>query len=111
MSIRYADIFDRAAIDVATPTLYLDQSAWVRLAQGARGKNVEFEELLAVLASRIEGGELRVVLSATNYLELWHRIDGESRRRVADVMARLSGYVTVAPIEKGTAAAFVDSSV
>ena len=100
MSIRYADIFDRAAIDVATPTLYLDQSAWVRLAQGARGKNVEFEELLAVLASRIEGGELRVVLSATNYLELWHRIDGESRRRVADVMARLSGYVTVAPIEK-----------
>ncbi|PZE28382.1 hypothetical protein [Curtobacterium sp. MCLR17_042] len=100
MSISLPTVFDSATIGTATPTLFLDQSAWVRLAQGARGKNVEFEELRTALESRIEGGELCIALSATNYLELWHRIDGESRRDVADVMARLSGYVTVAPIEK-----------
>lgn len=100
MSASLPTVFDTATIDSAPPTLFLDQSAWVRLAQGARGKNVEFEELRTMLEPRIEGGELRIALSATNYLALWHRIDGESRRSVADVMARLSGYVTVAPIEK-----------
>lgn len=73
---------------------------WVELARARLGQGhyagTDTEALLHHLVAR---GVLLPVLSATNYLEIWHRARWRSRHAVAQVMRDVTGYRSVAPID------------
>ncbi|PZF02832.1 hypothetical protein DEJ01_09915 [Curtobacterium sp. MCLR17_040] len=84
--------------------LYLDQSAWVRLARAASGKEPSFVVVLDALRAAKADGSLHIALGSLNYLELWHRAAASSRSDLAAVMAELTGYVSLAPVHRLAAA-------
>lgn len=76
--------------------VYLDQNHWVGL---LRPHN---KELMEILISAKEDGHAIFPLSATHYLETWHRSEWRSRHALASVMRELSDWATLAPIHKIT---------
>ncbi|MCU1497591.1 MAG: hypothetical protein JWM47_1544 [Acidimicrobiales bacterium] len=82
------------------PKVYLDQNHWVNLARAASSPHSpeSHRQALQVLRNGVDGCMFEVVLSATNYLELWHRNRWSSRHDIAKLMAELSGFRSIAPI-------------
>jgi hypothetical protein len=82
------------------PTIvYLDQNAWVnllRISHLTPGSGSTYEEFKIAQAA----GRAIFPLSATHYLETWHRSDWESRYNLAAIMHDLSNFYTLAPIQR-----------
>lgn len=80
--------------------VYLDQNKWVQLLvkdqQALPGSGSNYDALRKLK----EDEEVTFPLSATHYLETWHRSNWESRWALASVMHDLSGFFTLAPIQK-----------
>lgn len=73
--------------------IYIDQNHWVGLLrEDVRGAS---ERLRAAASS----GQAIIPLSATHYLETWHRSQWRSRHVLAAVMQDISGWTTIAPIQ------------
>lgn len=79
---------------------YLDQNKWVQLLVNGQKEYPESGSNYDVLRRLKEGGDVVFPLSATHYLETFHRSDWESRWALASVMCDLSDFCTVAPIQK-----------
>jgi hypothetical protein len=84
----------------ALPVLYLDQSAWVRLARAEMGTEPAFVPLLSTLKRAREEQRVVIALGGLNYLELWHRRGADSRKALSRTMANLTGYATLAPVHR-----------
>lgn len=83
---------------IASPlTVYLDQNKWIELARAARSPSAHpaRHDIFMRLAFRSWAREVLIPLSATNYIEVWHRHDWRSRYRLAQVMRDLSQYCTL----------------
>lgn len=89
-----------ATVQVSRTDAFLDTNVWVDAAKGLQDDPDTWWPLLDRLQSTVEDGRLRVPLSATHYLELWHRRDHDSRRQVATVMRDLSNYAAISPIQR-----------
>ncbi|GAA4483685.1 hypothetical protein GCM10023191_005670 [Actinoallomurus oryzae] len=76
--------------------VYLDQNKWIELLR-AKGDSPA-RETLSLLSESISREVIVCPLSASHYLETWHRSDWESRHRLAGLMRDLSGYAAIAPI-------------
>jgi hypothetical protein len=87
---------------VRRPTVvYLDMNVWVTLAKGLKKQDSVSEDRVAGLRTAVEAGRAMIPLTTSHYLELWHRTGQESREDVGRLMAQLSGYATLAPIQRG----------
>ena len=75
--------------------LYLDMNVWVDMARGCAGSDSAWPGIRARLTQATQDGQLVVPLSPAHYLELWHRRDNASRRRVAELMRDVTGYATI----------------
>lgn len=75
--------------------LYLDMNVWVDMARGCAGSDSAWVDTRAQLIQATQDGQLVVPLSPAHYLELWHRRDNASRRRVAELMRDVTGYATI----------------
>lgn len=76
----------------------------MNLAKASRTGTPQGEDVLPALSRRVESGSARIVLSAANYLETWHRRDWRSRHALAGVMRDLTAYRTIAPIQRASIA-------
>lgn len=75
--------------------LYLDMNCWVQMARGLHTQDARCTEVVSALQDAVQAGTLTVPLSASHYLELWHRAETASRERVGALMRDLSGYATL----------------
>ena len=83
-------------------SIYLDQNKWVELlranSEGGQ-QSGDARRVLERLREGLAGGELVVPLSSAHYLEIWHRSNWESRRRLAELMVEISRYHTILPVQ------------
>jgi hypothetical protein len=80
--------------------VYLDQHVWIGLLRGSRDGDPVAMAALSALRSAREDGQIEVPLSTSHYLETWHRKSLRSRHELAALMRDLSGYRTLAPLQK-----------
>jgi hypothetical protein len=80
--------------------VYFDMNVWVTLARGLKARDSAAEETVAALREAVESGSATIPLTTAHYLELWHRTDQTSREDIGRLMARLSGYQALAPIQR-----------
>jgi hypothetical protein len=100
--------------------VYLDQKDWINLSRANRGlKSGEpFIEALRVARAAVSDGTVSFPLSEVHYMEVYRRRDWKSRHRLADLMAELSRFNTIAPpqaivpaeIDLALAASFPDKA-
>jgi hypothetical protein len=78
--------------------VYLDQNHWIYLAKAASGhpEGAPFEHCLELLKEAVSRGLVVVPLSATHYMELAIVMDVRQRADVANVMAEISRFRTLA---------------
>ena len=81
--------------------IYMDQFAWVWLAQQRAASGDEDQHWQRLKVLRNEGNAI-FVLSAANYLETWHRRDPSSRHALARAMRDLTDYMSISPVQKVT---------
>src|SRR5205823_2468539 len=81
-------------------SIYLDQLHWIHLAQAHTGhKDGErYKEVSEYLLGRKDAGKIVCALSLTHYMELSATGSYRQRTDVATVMAKLSGFRTIAPM-------------
>ncbi|MEV7450644.1 hypothetical protein [Streptomyces nigra] len=79
---------------------YLDQNKWVQLLAKEQSTYPGSGSNYDVLRGPKEAGRVVFPLSATHYLETWHRSDWESRYALASVMFDLSDFCAIAPLQK-----------
>src|SRR5260370_6358376 len=79
--------------------VYMDQFAWVRLAQERAASSDGGPDWPRLKALHDEGNAI-FVLSAANYLETWHRRDPSSRHAVARTMRDLTDYRCISPVQR-----------
>jgi hypothetical protein len=82
-------------LQIAGRVLYLDMNVWVDMARGCSKSEPAWIQLRDRLLEATSSGQLVVPLSPAHYLELWHRRDDKSRRKVAELMRDITRYVTV----------------
>jgi len=100
--------------------VYLDQKDWINLSRANRGlKSGEpFTEALRVARAAVSDGIVSFPLSEVHYMEVYRRRDWKSRHRLADLMAELSRFDTIAPpqavvpaeIDRALAVSFPDKT-
>lgn len=78
-----------------TRYLYLDMTCWVQMARGLQTKDARWTEAATALECAARAGTITIPLSASNYLELWHRSNTASREQIGSLMRDLSGYATL----------------
>src|SRR6266568_2876918 len=81
-------------------SIYLDQLHWIHLAQAHTGhKNGErYKETYQYLLDQRKANKIICPLSLTHYMELSATGSYRQRTDVAEVMATLSGFRTIAPM-------------
>ncbi|MFB4264608.1 hypothetical protein [Nonomuraea sp. GTA35] len=80
--------------------IYLDQNKWVELLrEQKRNPSGPLASIVPTLQAAVADGKIMVPLSATHYLETWHRADWESRFKLATLMRSISRYATLAPVQ------------
>jgi hypothetical protein len=79
---------------------YLDQNKWVQLLVKDHATYPGSGSLYDSLRKLKEAGDVIFPLSATHYLETWHRSNWESRWALSAVMHDLSDFVAVAPVQR-----------
>jgi hypothetical protein len=79
--------------------IYLDQKDWINLSRANQGlaSGEDFKDALLVARSGVEQGLASFPLSLIHYMETYHRNDWKSRYDLADIMAELSRFHTIAP--------------
>src|SRR5881396_2551914 len=79
--------------------VYLDQWVWVTMARAFQDDKPSAEEVdaLALAQSAVELGLASFPLSFFHYSETYTARDADRRRRLADVMADVSKFQTIAP--------------
>lgn len=82
------------------PVIYLDMNVWVQMAIGAKRADPRWIGVRDSLMAAVSSGSASVPLSASHYLELWHRGDATSRMEVARLMRDVSGYATLKPVQQ-----------
>lgn len=80
--------------------VYFDMNIWVEMARGIHGAEPRWEQVVHDLRIAVASGLVVIPLSATHYLELWHRRDEASREHVGVLMRDLSGYATLSAIHR-----------
>jgi hypothetical protein len=80
--------------------VYLDQHIWIGLLRGSRDDDPVAIAALSALRAALNDGLVVVPLSAAHYLETWNRKSEKSRHELAALMRDLSGYKTMAPLQK-----------
>jgi len=78
--------------------IYLDQNIWVQLLRGIASGDASATRVRDLLVELRTRGDIRVPLSASHYLESWHRRSERSRHALAGLMRDISGYDTLAPV-------------
>jgi hypothetical protein len=78
--------------------VYLDQKDWINLSRANQGlpSGAKFADALLVARAGVAQGLTSFPLSLIHYMETYHRNDWKSRFDVADVMAELSHFHTIA---------------
>jgi hypothetical protein len=76
--------------------VYLDMNLWVALARGCGQGDRQCEKTRRGLVEAVASGTLVAPLSASHYLELWHRRDRRSREEVGALMREVSDFATLA---------------
>lgn len=79
---------------------YWDTNIWVDLAKRLNEEPEAWRPVLTDFVEARDTGRLEVALTATQYLELWHRRAFESRERVGSVMKEISNYAALSPIQR-----------
>lgn len=79
--------------------VYLDQNIWVALLRGCQSGDRTAEKLKRRLIELREAGHAAIPLSASHYLETWHRRDTGSRHALAGLMRDVTAYATLAPVD------------
>jgi hypothetical protein len=81
--------------------IYLDQNKWIDLKRAKEhphdGRYQPGHDILAIGLEGVRQGRLAFPLSIIHYMETSNRGDPESRHALADVMAELSSFRTIAP--------------
>ncbi|WP_280478866.1 hypothetical protein [Nocardia asiatica] len=79
--------------------IYLDQAEWIDLSKCRAGRRDgdRFRDVYAVASEAVRGGHASFVLSCAHYYETHHRAGARSRAELADTMAELSQFHTLAP--------------
>lgn len=79
--------------------VYLDQKDWINLSRANQGlsSGASFSDALLVARAGVAQSLVSFPLSLIHYMETYHRNDWKSRYDVADVMAELSCFHTIAP--------------
>jgi hypothetical protein len=82
------------------PIVYLDLNHWYALGEAGAGhpRQPSHPDILNKLAEQVNLGCLQFPLSAVHYMELTENPRDNQRREAAEVMERLSGFMTMAPI-------------
>lgn len=80
--------------------VYFDMNVWVEMARGVHAAESRWEQVVHDLRAAAGAGLIVIPLSASHYLELWHRRSKESRESVGAIMRDLSLYATLAPIQR-----------
>lgn len=75
--------------------IYLDMNMWVNMSKGLHDEDECWAEVVDQLVHFVNEGRCIVPLSAAHYLELWHRVQKESRESVGRVMRDVSRYLTI----------------
>ncbi|MEW2065979.1 hypothetical protein [Streptomyces sp. NPDC007346] len=86
---------------MSTPKIiYLDQNKWVEILRAeSHGGNTPATRAATSLREAVANGKAVVPLSASHYIETWHRSKWESRFGLASLMRDLSNYATLAPVQ------------
>lgn len=79
--------------------VYLDQNKWIDLASAKAGldKGQRYADVLALAAAGVDRGLLSLPLSSVHYIETANRREWKSRSQLAETMAELSRFQTIAP--------------
>jgi hypothetical protein len=83
-----------------TVVIYLDQLHWIELLKASidTSKNAP-ARVLQMLRDGTQAKRHVCALSASHYMETWHRRRADSRHALAALMRDLSNYTTLAPIQ------------
>jgi hypothetical protein len=83
-------------------SVYLDQNKWIELlrAENDVRQGGQTRDVLNLIKIGVSSGSLVVPLSAAHYLETWNRKDWNSRHALAAIMREVSGFCTLAPVQK-----------
>jgi hypothetical protein len=79
--------------------VFFDMNVWVEMAKGLAVGDDAWRHRFNQLKSMVDGNRIRIVLSLSNYLELWHRGTQASREDIGRLMRDLTNYATFAPVE------------
>lgn len=82
----------------SVPLVYFDMNVWVEIARGVASQDPQVLRIERK-ARDLAGSSALFLLDGSNYLELWHRRDKESRENVGRAMRDLTQYVTFAPVQ------------
>lgn len=91
--------WDPCAVSQRPALVYLDMNVWVDMSKGIAVGDQRWQRIVERIHSLVDNGSVLIVLSASIYLELWHRRDQTSREGVGRLMRDLTGYATMAPID------------
>lgn len=84
---------------MALRRVYLDQNHWIGFSAAREGLNKgdPYRDALVVAEAGVRAGLLSFPLSNVHYMETGNRRHWDSRRNLADTMARVSRYHAIAP--------------
>lgn len=81
--------------------IYLDQAKWIDLSKFRVGhrQGGKFQDVYDIAMEAAKQGRASFVLSSAHYLETQSRADAQSRQDLGEMMAELSRFHTIAPVQ------------